>query len=461
MFMIAARLSRFREIARDRADEFFYRGYKRRLFFPHRIYYLPKCGPDGFKLANSMCGDLELDQLWETVIYATPPLIHEFPKELFFDDDLIWHQQQFGKIGQIATANLVVDGDRCYSMVHISDLVQRISRRREYKTRIENRFKGWNHMLLNSTLNFALENNLKTVYSPTSDLAIENTDPSRNVGREMFERIYDRNVHDLFRADKQGRWWVIDVNENKDRIVVPEAKQELIPAEKTICLCHDIERGFGHVDVDPDFARFAHETSQANLEEMLLIEEESGVETTYNVLGLILNAVRASIEKNGHSIAFHSYNHQIEKSDSPRVVDLDQLSKCRELDYRIKGYRPPQSRITAELSDENLSFHNFEWLANWEYSRETIFPKMRNRIVKIPILFDDFDIYSNGMEYERWEENALESIKQNDFVAFCLHDCYGQFWLPHYRRFLDKIRSLGKLRTLNEVASEVILSNAN
>lgn len=148
MFMNAARLSQFREIARDRADEFFYRGYKRRLFFPHRIYYLPKCGPDGFKLANSMCGDCELDQLWETVIYATPPLIHGFPEEFFFDDDLIWHQQQFGKIGQIATANLVVDGDRCYSMVHISDLVQRISRRREYKTRIENRFKGWNHMLL-------------------------------------------------------------------------------------------------------------------------------------------------------------------------------------------------------------------------------------------------------------------------------------------------------------------------
>ena len=46
------------------------------------------------------------------------------------------------------------------------------------------------------------------------------------------------------------------------------------------------------------------------------------------------------------------------------VHPVHQLPRCREVDYRIKGYRPPRSQITPELSDRNLLFHNFEWLAS-------------------------------------------------------------------------------------------------
>src|SRR5438132_14160243 len=60
-----------------------------------------------------------------------------------------------------------------------------------------------------------------------------------------------------------------------------------------------------------------------------------------------------------------------------------QLQKCREIDYRVKGYRPPQSRITSELSDTRLAFHNFEWLASSAHSLQTSLPELRNRIVKI------------------------------------------------------------------------------
>ena len=49
----------------------------------------------------------------------------------------------------------------------------------------------------------------------------------------------------------------------------------------------------------------------------------------------------------------------VPKSSSVRVATID---------YRIKGYRPAQSRITAELTDANLAFHNFEWLASSRYS---------------------------------------------------------------------------------------------
>jgi hypothetical protein len=444
--------STFTEITGDRIEEVFNKGYKKKYFFPHKIYYFPKCGPDGYKLAYRMCEERDPNKLWEVVLYATSPVIDEFPKELFFDNDLVWHQQQFGKIGQIATANLVLDGDKLYTMVHISDLVQRISRVREYKTRIENRFKGWPYMLLNSILNFAIEHNVEKIYSPTWDLAIKHTDPKRKVQRELFERIYDRAVNKHFRTRTEGKWWVIDIRENRDKIIITEKRQEVIENEKTICLCHDIERGLGHIGVDPNFAELANRTSPNSLDEMLMIEKEANVKATYNVLGCFFNEIRERIEKDCHCIAFHSYDHN---------VYVDQLGRCRQVDYRIKGYRSPRSQITPDLNDENLCFHNFEWFASSAYSLGIRLPEMHNRIVKIPILFDDFDMYKNKMKYEDWQQKAVQMIKQNDFVAFCLHDCYAHYWLPYYRKFLEKVSGLGKLKTLNEVACEVILTNSN
>lgn len=449
--MSAVKLSRFWEITPDRATEFFQKGYKRKHFFPHKIYYLPKCGPDGFKLAERMCGPCDLKQFWEIVIYADKPVVDEFPKELFFDDDLVWHQQQFGKTGQIASANFVRKDNGLYSMVHISDLVQRISRRREFKTRIENRFKGWHHMLLNSILNFAVENNLATIYSPVSDWAMTNTDPKRTVQKELFERVYDRAVCQHYIALREGNWWAWDVAANRDRVVIPEKRQESLQTGKTICLCHDIERGCGHLETDPSFAALADKTSPNNLQEMLRIERELDLKATYNVLGCLFDHVRTAIEGDGHCVAFHSYDHRIH---------TDQLPNCRQVDYRIKGYRPPQSKITPELTDENLCFHNFEWLASSAHSLNITCPKIESGLVKIPILFDDYALYGENVKYEAWEQKALNTVRENHFVALSMHDCYAGYWLPHYRGFLQEIKALGKLKTLNEVANEVILANS-
>ena len=444
-------IGRFREIAPHRSAEFLAKGYKQRHVFPHRMYYLPKCGPDGFKLATWMCGECDLNQIWEIVIYANKPVIDEFPQEIYFNDDLVWHQQQFGKAGQIATANLVLDGHRLFSMVHISDLVQRISRKREVKTRIENRFKGWHHVLLNSILNFAAEHHVETIYSPTSRWALTHTDPKRTVQAELFERIYDRAIGQHFCTVREGNWWAWDVAENRSRLIAPDRGSEILQNEKTICLCHDIERGFGHLETDPDFAALATEKSPNHLREMLAIEKQLGIRATYNVLGCLFDETRAAIEEDGHCIAFHSFDHNIH---------IDQLSKCREVDYRIKGYRPPQSKLTAELTAENLCFHNFEWLASSDYSLGISSPMMANRIVKIPIHFDDFSLYQRTATYEDWTQMAFEIINNNEFVAFCLHDCYAAFWLPHYKEFLEKVSRLGKFKTLNEVSSEIILAHA-
>jgi hypothetical protein len=71
---------------------------------------------------------------------------------------------------------------------------------------------------------------------------------------------------------------------------------------KTVCLCHDIERGLGHIDVDQDFAEFANRTSSDNLDEMLRIEKEMNVKATYNVVGCLFKEGRERMESDGRGI---------------------------------------------------------------------------------------------------------------------------------------------------------------
>jgi hypothetical protein len=329
--------------------------------------------------------------------------------------------------------------------------VQRISRRREYKTHVEKRFKGWNHMLLNAILTFALEHGATRVHTPTAKLALENTDRRRVVGAALFERVYDGDVQRLFSASEDGTWWTIDVQANRERVVMPEIGSDVLPAEKTIAVGHDLERGWGFVDTDPAFAKAAEKRSRKNLDEILAIEREAGVSATYCVVGALMREVRPKLEAGGHCIAFHSYDH--------RLAD-EQLARCRQVDYRIKGYRPPKSQITPELGDENLCFHNFEWLASSTRSLGIERPGLRRRLVRIPIHLDDHSLYTRAKTYEEWERDALDRIERHEFVAVSLHDCFAPLWLPRYRRFLEQVARLGRLRTLDDVAGDVTLAGA-
>ena len=408
--------SYYREISEQQREAALARGLPSRNFFPHRFYYLPKCGPDAFKLGQRLFGLRDVNACWEVVLYALPPVADEFPDDLFFDDDLIWHRQQFGKPGQVATANLYLRGKALYTTVHISDLIQRISKRREHKTRIENRFKGWHYMLLNSIANFAHEKGLRDIYTPTSELAMQNTDRRRTVKAELFQRIYDRNVSRFFKVEKKDSWWRIGVSENRNRIVIAEKGRETNPSEKTICLCHDIERGQGYIGMDPALVERAERDGFASLKEMRTIEIDHGLPATYNVVGRILPEVRAWLEREEVCIAFHSFDHDLQNEQ--------QLSACREIDYRIKGYRVPRSKLTSELTPDRLCFHNFEWISSSVSSLGLKNPVMRDRIVWIPVRFDDFPLYG-GLSYREWERQALDHLERNDFVAFSLHDCYA------------------------------------
>jgi hypothetical protein len=452
--MRAEASSVFWEITAERVDEYVAKGGKRRHFFPHRVYHLPKCGPDGFRLASRMCGRSDPAEMWQLLLYVDQPLLATFPLDFYFDDDLIWHRQQFGRPGQVASANIALADGTVYTSGQLSDLAQRISRRREHKTKVSKHFRGWSHILLNAILSMADQLGARQVRSPTAGLAMRHTDVKRraNLGPELFERVYDRTVNDLFPAHREGGWWVIDVAEARARVVTPERRTEPHRRTKTICICHDIEGGAGHVDVDPSFARRAERTAPGDLVAIRQIEAEVGVRTTYFVLGSLLSERRDGLESEGHALGFHSFDHRFDRED--------QLHRCREVDYRIKGYRPPNSIITAELTDRNLLFHNFEWLASSPKSLGVTCPEMRAGLVRLPIADDDYALYRSRLPYGEWEKRVLDRIAERDFYAISLHDCYAPYWLPHYRNFLERVREMGELRTLDEVAAEVTLCSA-
>lgn len=215
---------------------------------------------------------------------------------------------------------------------------------------------------------------------------------------------------------------------------------------RTICVCHDIERGFGHRDSDPAFADLADRLSPGHLEEMLAIEDELGVRATYHVLGCLIPDLGDRIARRGHAVGFHSFDH--------RMV-LPQLARCRRVSAEIRGYRPPQSRLTPELEDGTLAALGFEWLASSEGSLGAPRPFLGNGIVRVPIHFDDYALYARERPYDEWEAVAIRMICAREFVCFSLHDCYGQHWLPHYRRFLARLTRLGDLQTLDEVCAAV------
>jgi hypothetical protein len=308
-------------------------------------------------------------------------------------------------------------------------------------------------MLRNAILHLADQWQVETVFMPTAAFAHRHTDPQRRVGRDLFDRIYDRYLNEQFHVRLAGDWWAVDVAANRPRLVEPVVDQERLKTnDRTVCVCHDLERGWGHRDCDVQLADRADQAGAAHLGAMLEVERSLGVAATYNVVGAILSDVRQPIESAGHCLAFHSFDHCIEAED--------QLPRCRGIDYRLKGYRPPQSRLTAELSPETLCMHNFEWLASSAKSLQTRLPRLHRRIVQIPIQFDDYAMYQGQVSWAEWEQAALATVERQPFVAFSLHDCYAPWWLPHYQDFLQKIQQRGVLKTMDQVMSDIVMAGA-
>lgn len=467
--------SRHHDIDQHRLADHLALGRAERHFFAHRIRHVRRCGPDGLQLTTRMCGIRRPDSLWEIVIHALPPVVDGFPSSLFFDRDLNWHERHLGIPGLVATASVAVRGRTVWAVTYVSDLVQRSARRQDFRTQIDNRFKGWPLWVLNAVIDFAREHGCSEVRSPTSALVLRHTDPARSAQPEIYERIYDRSVTRWFEPTRQGAWWVLDVARNDRRVVRPTAGSVTLPAARMIALCHDIERGLGHRGIDDALAALADRTADASLDAMLDYERRAGVRATYNVVACLLPDVREQIDAGGHALGFHSYDHSIDQwwpvsqyarrlqqrfGRGAAAAPIDQLTGCREIDYRIRGYRPPQSRITRELGDANFCRHNFEWLASSAHSLRVQLPAHRHRTVRIPIAMDDFPLYTGELTWTEWERRAIEHAATRDFTALSLHDCYGHLWLPHYATLLERLQQIAPLVTLDAVAARTFLATA-
>ncbi len=443
------------EMSAARADEMRATGLKTRYFFPHELRFLPRPGSDGFKVAQRMYCLREPGAGVELILHAAPSLWREFPEELFFDRDIIWHQQHLGLPGHVAVAALTLVGDRLYTTVRFSDLVQRISRRRALKTRIESVFRGWDYMLLNGILHFAQQQGVREVWFPDADLALENTDRRRNPQRGLFERVYQSHL-ERWRPHRSGRAWVVDVRAVGHRIVAPQLREEACSLGPTVCICHDTERGYGFRGIDEEFADRADRDAPPVLEVLLNMEARARVRTTYSIVGCFLSEIRAAVEAGGHSVAFHSYDHTREG---------DQLRRCREVDYRIPGYRAPQSRLTDALAEEHLAFHNFEWLASSRSSFGFALPRVERGVAKLPIRTDDHPMHTGALGYPAWEAQILAAVQESlasspPYLAFGLHDCYAPHWLDRYPELLARLADTATLRTLDEVANWLMRSAA-
>lgn len=445
-------MSKYLQWSADRALEFKSKGSRARRYFAHGAYRLARGGPDGLKTARRLLGDVRADQLRQIILYASPEAVRDLPQELFFDRNVQWHEQHCGQARQVAWANLVLQDGRLVVTALQSDLVQRIGRIPELRSRVDNRFRAWPHLLWNAVADYALELGLSGFCAPTSRHVIENAVPKeRKVGASLFERTYDHALLERFAAEQSGGWWRVDLNRNRTRVVVSEKVCRPSEPRRRIAIFHDIERGWGHRTDDPVFAERAEASSPRALSAILAVERRCKVRATYNVVGAFLPEVEEEIRADGQAVAFHSFDHG--------APTEEQLWRCRSVDYRIKGYRTPQSKF-GDLTPGVLSYYNFEWLASSAWSLGFAEPCLDSGVVIEPVHMDDFALHTREASYTDWEKLVLSKALRHDYFAIGLHDCYAEHWLSRYESLLEKLAALGEFATLDQVAWDAYLDAA-
>ena len=436
------------------AEPFVAQGLRAREFFPHQVIAVRKAYPDallqlarrGVETSNIAAGSL-----WQINLYSD--WIDDFPPEVFRDRIVNWHQQQFGRPGLVAAAGLFLDRKNAYVTLLQSDLCQQIFRhadlKRQCAARINNRFRYWYKLLFNAVLDFALAHHLEYVFSPTAEQITTTT--RKQIDDTLFRQIYDHPAASYdSRRCKVGpaEYWELSIAINKSRII-PLQRMTSSQAERSagpiVCVYHDIEENVD-TDIDPDSCKKA-------LQRMLEIEQRQAAAVTYNIVGKIFPQVAPVIASAGqHSIAFHSYDH--------RIDNLRQLPQVREVNLQVKGYRPPRSVITAELSDYSLVYHNFEWLMSSATSLGFDTPRLEGGLVKIPVHFDDYSLATGRETWQQWFDRVTRAVEARSFIAIGLHDCYAQFWLEKYPELLDRLKAVGNLWTCDDVLNDVYLNDA-
>ena len=391
--------------------------------------------------------ELQRGQFYQLNLYTTD--FYGLPDDLFTHPEINWHGQQLGQKGLIAAAGLWIRDAVATISTLQSDLCQQLYRhatlKRLCKTQVDTHFRYWYAILFNAIMDFCLDFRILTLRSPTAHQIIANT--RKTVQPDLFCRIYNYpdkafDCRKVTVADAQ--YWEIPVRANRGRLA-PLAVTNGVSrgtAKARLCIFHDIEE---NVDTQISSTECAE-----NLARMLQIEKSFCLDTTYDVLGMLFERKRDLIRASNprHSIGFHSFNHNLR--------DLAQLPKCRSVDLRVRGYRPPKSRITSELTNYRLAQHNFEWFACSARSLGYFACRLESGIVRIPIHLDDHSLFM-GKPYKQWECEVLEQARAIPYFGLGLHDCYAGKWLGRYADLLEKLLTMKEVVNADEICDSVFL----
>lgn len=427
-------------------------GLPRRACFAHEVAWLDKPYPDTFlQLERRGVGEdvAGKGRAWQLNLYARD--LEGFPEELFRDTTVNWHRQQMGRPGLVGAAGVhEADGDLFVTLMQ-SDLCQQIFRnpelRRRCKTRLDNRFGEWPALLLNAVLDAALARGLGVVYVPTAGQILSGI--KRAVDPTLFSRIYDEPPQRYpCRRVRIGaaEYWAIAPAAARGRVVALEAvaaPEASAPRRPTICVFHDIEGG---VDTGVSEAQ-----CREHLLRMLSIEAGRGVRATYNVLGTLFAATRDVVAAHGHAVGFHTFDHA--------AGAHDQLSRVRELDLQVRGYRPARSVLTPELTEYRLAYLNFEWLLCSRVTFGFEECRLEGGIAKIPVHLDDYSLHTGETTYPAWIARLRRLLVTHPFVAIGLHDCYARHWLDPFDDLLAELAATGTLTTCDDVADATFLAS--
>lgn len=425
------------------AEQFLAKGIPVRDYFPHYAAVIRKLYPDSLLLLEGRGAtkdDLLRSQFFQLNLYSDH--LSGLPEDVFADPQVNWHNQQLGRKGLIAAAGLCLRDSSLTITVMQSDVCQQLYRnatlRASAKTQLEKRFGAWHRLLFNAILSYAIELSASAVYSPTADWILAST--RRDVQPHLFRRIYDwpDTFYDARRvARNRADYWEVPLESNADRVLrMSPCDAVAQPSVRTICVFHDTEE---NADTD-----ISVEECRRNLTKMLDIERRADVRATYDIVGALFQRKRDEIRAAGpHALAFHSFDHD--------VTADNQLRRCREIDLQLRGYRPPRSVITPELSEYSLAYYNFEWLASSCSSLGGTTCSLNNGIVTIPIAMDDYPLATRSMELSEWRRTLIDKAATSEFFAFGLHDCYAHAWIDFYESLLEEIAQLGTVITADEL----------
>jgi peptidoglycan/xylan/chitin deacetylase (PgdA/CDA1 family) len=194
-------------------------------------------------------------------------------------------------------------------------------------------------------------------------------------------------------------------------------------------------------DATPAIATFYHDIEQ-NLDSearpeqcreivraFLAIEKRHDVRATYNIAGKLIAEQPDMIDwiaRDGHEVAFHSYDH---RRDWSARHYCEQIDSCRDLSEAIRGYRSPRSEIDLPAVT-HLWDRGFLWNAEGDSRSEPYF--IHRGLVRLPITTDDWPLHRGVLSQESFASQFTALLDRRPYVAIGFHDSVTSF-NPHER----------------------------